>query len=144
MIILDACVLIGYLECDDAHHRQATSLLASMSGQYLAVAGLTWAEVLVGAIRALQVDAVTDLICRQLGVMVAVDQAPDWPLRLAEVRAITGLKMPDAVVFVTAETLDAQIATFDGPLAAAAARAGRLYVAPRVVPSIGHSLGGAD
>ncbi len=48
----------------------------------------------------------------------------DEPLRLAELRAKTGLKLPDCCVLDAAISNSASLATFDQTLAAAAVRHG--------------------
>ncbi|GAA0651373.1 hypothetical protein GCM10010174_88910 [Kutzneria viridogrisea] len=58
--------------------------------------------------------------------MHAVDLAAAHAGRLAALRASTGLKMPDAVVLLTAEVSGAALATFDERLAAAAVGQGVL------------------
>ena len=56
---------------------------------------------------------------RAAGIDVASHDA-DEPLRLAELRAVSGLKLPDCCVLDVAIRNHASIATFDGALAAAA------------------------
>jgi len=52
----------------------------------------------------------------------------DEPLRLAELRAMTRLKLPDCCVLDAARTNEAKLATFDRPLATAARRLDVLVV----------------
>jgi predicted nucleic acid-binding protein len=130
MIVLDASVLISYQDVENTNHRRAADLIAGTAGQYLFVPAVTWAEVLVGAIKAGEIEEAIDGVLRQLGVAVANADGPEWPLELAEVRARTGLKMPDAIVLATAESLKAKVATFDNKLREVAANEGRLYEPP--------------
>lgn len=51
MIVLDASVLIGYLDGDDEHHEQAAALLAEAVDDDLGINCQTLAEVLVAPIR---------------------------------------------------------------------------------------------
>ena len=132
MIVLDSSVIISILEETDKNHTTGVSLLKTMDGQYLFVPSLTWTEVLVGAIKSEQVDDAQNRIQRKLGVAVANPDGADWPLKLAEMRVRTGLKMPDAFVLATAEAIQektggAKVATFDKRLATAAASEGLLY-----------------
>ncbi len=80
----------------------------------------TLAEVLVGAVRVgLRASVRDDL--RAAGIDVASHDANE-PLRLAELRALSGLKLPDCCVLDVAIRNHASIATFDDALAAAARR----------------------
>jgi len=130
VIVLDASVLIGYLEEGDPHHQEAVELLVELSDQYLFVPAFTWAEVLVGAVKLGKVETAVDWINRKLGVAIANPEGADWPLQLAEMRARTNLKMPDASLLATAEVLNAEVATFDSKLTAIAASEGLLYQPP--------------
>lgn len=52
MIVLDASVLIAFLDPTDAHHSSARDLVRSASGQALGASVLTIAEVMVAPARA--------------------------------------------------------------------------------------------
>ena len=123
VIVLDACVLIAHLTNDDAHHDRATRLLASLAGQPKVVSVLTRAEVLVVPARAGRRRAAEDVLDR---LRVDTYELPgDVAGQLAELRARTGLRMPDCCVLLTAElTSPAELATFDELLAHAAAECG--------------------
>jgi predicted nucleic acid-binding protein len=127
MIALDASVLIAVLSNRDAHHERAVSLIQTHLDEALTVHPMTLAEILVGAIRVNKVD-VTRRYLDALGVAVstAVD---DEPLRLAELRVETGLRMPDCCVLAAAQVTTAALATFDERLAAAARHLGLTVVA---------------
>ncbi len=123
MIVLDAGVLIGFLDSADAHHDAAVALLERNPSGYL-VHPLTAAEVLVGpAKRGVENQVWRDL--SGIGVEVA-ELGPNEPLALARLRAQWGLKMPDTCVLATAEQYDAYLATFDRQLATVATRTDRL------------------
>jgi predicted nucleic acid-binding protein len=127
MIALDASVLIAHLSPRDAHHEDATRLLVEASKESLLVHSLTMAEVLVGGARIGQgAEMLADLVA--IGITVAARDDRE-PLRLAELRARTRLKLPDCCVIDTAQTNAAQLATFDDSLAAAARRLGVRVVA---------------
>ncbi|MGQ0841654.1 type II toxin-antitoxin system VapC family toxin [Actinokineospora sp.] len=115
MIVLDACVLIAHLDARDAHHERATRLLATTGDIPLRVSALTMAEVLVGPILTGRYAQVQQAIDR-LGV-VALDLPATDAVALATMRAHTGLKMPDAIVLLTAQTNGAVLCTFDEQLA---------------------------
>lgn len=118
MIVLDASVLIGHLDAADAHHDRAGVLLAAAGAEPFAASPITLAEVLVGPARSGHLDRVV-VALSQLGV-VGVPLDDQSPLRLAVLRAGTGLRMPDCCVLLAAEQTRGVVATFDGALAAAA------------------------
>lgn len=122
MIALDASVLIAHLNPVDIHHDAATRILLAASTESLLVHTITLAEVLVGGVkigRGAQMHA--DL--HAAGIHLAGHDDHE-PLRLAELRATSGLKLPDCCVLDTAISNDASLATFDDALAMAATRRG--------------------
>lgn len=122
MIALDASVLIAHLNSADPHHRAATEvLLAGTPGEML-VHTITLAQVLVGGVRIGQGASMRDDI-HAAGIAVAAHD-DDEPLRLAELRSSSGLKLPDCCVLDVAIRHQASLATFDRALAAEAARRG--------------------
>lgn len=118
MIVMDASVLIAHLNPGDPHHDAATAiLLAGTPGRMLAHT-ITLAEVLVGGVRVGQGASMLDDL-RAAGI-VAAPHDDGEPLRLAELRANSGLKLPDCCVLDVAIHHQASLATFDDALAAAA------------------------
>ena len=119
MIVLDANVLIAYLDADDPCHGRAETLLAREIDDDLAASSMTLAEVFVVPVRENRLDAVravlTDLELQELRF------PDDTAARLAGLRATTNLKMPDCCVLLASEDARARLATFDDRLAAAAA-----------------------
>ncbi|OBY30941.1 type II toxin-antitoxin system VapC family toxin [Mycolicibacter kumamotonensis] len=128
MIVLDASVLIGHFEPADAHHARATELLKTHVDEPFAANVLTLAEVYAGASRARQADRLQQLLARLQ--IESLDLPAKAAGRLGELRASTGLKMPDCCVLYAAEQHRASIATFDDKLAARASDLG-LGVAAR-------------
>lgn len=122
MIVLDASVLIAHLDADDANHERATELLLECAVEPLAASRLTLAEVLVGPARVGALDQATSAL-RELDV-TGIGLEPDAPVRLAVLRAESGLKLPDCCVLLAAEQVGAAVASFDGRLLAAARRRG--------------------
>jgi predicted nucleic acid-binding protein len=122
VIVLDASVLIAYLDGEDAHHDSAERLLVEAADDDIVVGVLTMAEVLVAPERESRLDAVLAVL-RDL----EVDEAPlpsDAAVALARLRASTGLKMPDCAVLLTAGSMGAELASFDSRLVRAAAGRG--------------------
>ena len=111
MIVLDASVLIAYLDGDDDHHEAAEALLAAAIDEDLGANSLTLAEVLVVPVREGSLSRVQSAL-RDLEVL-ELDFPSNTAVRLAELRASTGLKMPDCCVLLAAEASRATIASFD-------------------------------
>ena len=127
MIVLDASVLIAHLNPLDSHHKAATRLLLDVPPGSLLVHSITLAEVLVGGTRIGRGGQMhADL--QAAGVRLA-DHDEQEPLRLAQLRATTSLKLPDCCVLDTAISNNASLATFDNALATAA-RQRRVAVLP--------------
>ena len=122
MIVLDASIVIALLDPHDRHHLRATDLLAEHAVEGFRMHQLTLAEVLVGAMRAGRgTQRVNDLM--SLGV-VAHEPDANEPLILAELRATTGLRMPDCCVLAVARQETLPLAAFDDQLARAAEKLG--------------------
>ena len=115
MIILDASVLIAHLDANDPQHDLAVDLLTRMGTQELAVSALTLAEVLVGPTRAGFPDRALAAL-QQLGV-TGIPINADSAVRLALLRAETGMKLPDCCVLLAAQQSSSGLATFDARLA---------------------------
>lgn len=119
MIVLDASVLIAYLDSQDVHHARADSLLIREIDDDFAASTLTLAEVLVMPARQGRLDAVREALA---GLEVHERTFPaDSAVRLAQLRAGTGLKMPDCCVLLVAEDVQARVASFDDRLTTVAA-----------------------
>lgn len=122
MIVLDANVLIAFLDEDDAHHEEAISLFEHRFLDGFAASALTVAEALVHPTRAGLHDAAVASL-RAVGVSVMPLEASDVAA-LARVRSEYRVRMPDAVALHTAISARGELATFDSSLASVAARAG--------------------
>lgn len=126
LIVLDASVLIAYLDGDDRHHVAAESLLAGASDADLGSSPLTLAEVLAAPARNGRLEQARAAL-RALEVR-ALPFPPDAAVRLAQLRASAGLTMPDCCVLLAAEDASAMVATFDERLGQAAAARGLAVV----------------
>ena len=115
MIVLGASVLIGHFEPADSHHADAIALLKAHRTDAFASSVVTLAEVYVAASRAGQADRL-DRLLTQLAIR-SLELPADAARRLGELRATTGLKLPDCCVLYTAERHNAALATFDEILA---------------------------
>lgn len=122
MIVLDASVVIAFLSLSDPHHARAAQLLEEHAAADFRMHQITLAEVLVGAIRTGRgAQLFNDLT--SLGV-VAHQPGANEPLTLAELRATTGLRMPDCCVLAVAQQESLPLATFDEQLARVAQNLG--------------------
>ncbi|MBK5224687.1 MAG: type II toxin-antitoxin system VapC family toxin [Acidimicrobiia bacterium] len=122
MIVLDASVLIAYLDARDAHHHMAQSLLEREIDGQLLVNPLTLGEVLVGPVRVDRLDDALTVL-RELGI-VEQPFPTDAAARLAQLRVRTGLRMPDCCVVLAAQDATARVASFDVALIKAATTLG--------------------
>ncbi|MGB7450228.1 MAG: PIN domain-containing protein [Ornithinimicrobium sp.] len=118
VIVLDASVLIAYLDRDDVQHARAETLLAEEIDDDFAANALTLAEVLVAPARERRLDAAREALDD-----LEVKELPfpaDSAVKLAQLRATTNLKMPDCCVLLAAEGVQARVASFDTRLNQAA------------------------
>lgn len=122
MIAIDASVLIAHLNPTDPHHQAATEFLLAGTPGHMLVHTITLAEVLVGGVRIGQGALMQDDL-RAAGITVAPHDDGE-PLRLAELRASSGLTFPDCCVLDIALHHQASLATFDNALAAVAVKHG--------------------
>jgi len=122
VIVLDASVLIAYLDNEDDHHAAAEALLADTTSEELGANPLTLAEVLVVPARDGRLDLVRAVL-HDLDVAELPFPA-DTAVKLAGLRAGTGLTMPDCCVLLAAEDAGAGVACFDDRLARAAEQRG--------------------
>jgi predicted nucleic acid-binding protein len=111
VIVFDASVLIAYLDAEDAQHHKAEAMLAREIDDEFAANPLTLAEVLVGPARTGRLDAARSAL-RELEIAEQSFPA-DTAVRLARLRADTGLRMPDCCVLLAAQDTAARVAAFD-------------------------------
>jgi predicted nucleic acid-binding protein len=93
VIVLDATVLIGHLNPQDAHHTRATELLAGFDvDEELGASVVTLAEAMVGPARAgEEYHTIARQAIRDLGI-AEIAWGDDAAVRLATLRATTRLK----------------------------------------------------
>jgi predicted nucleic acid-binding protein len=122
MIVLEANVLIGFLDSNDAHHEASLSLLERHFVEGFAASVLTVAEALVYPSRAERDVAALDSLVR-IGVQV-IALEPSDAAALARVRSTYRVRMPDAVALHTALRTGSSLASFNHALSTAAESAG--------------------
>ena len=122
MIVVDANILIGLYDPEDANHGKAERLLLANAGEALAMSALTLTEFLIRPV-AVGKAAQAQALISTLGVDVRPLVAADAP-HIAHVRAQTKLKLPDAVVLWLAQSLSATLMTLDDRLATVATELG--------------------
>jgi predicted nucleic acid-binding protein len=118
VIVLDASVLIAHLDRNDGHHERAERLLGESAGETLAASTFTLAEALVAGARTGQLRELREAI-EQLGVS-ELRTGADAHVRLAELRARTGCRLPDCCVLLAAKEIGGVVASFDSALTEAA------------------------
>jgi predicted nucleic acid-binding protein len=112
--VLDASVVIAFLDANDAHHSAAIDAIGNAGRQALVLPASAYAETLVDPWRAGS-EAIT-LVKRflaELGVRIEPLTA-EIAERAARLRSMhRGLRLPDALVLATADVLDATVLTAD-------------------------------
>lgn len=122
MIVLDANVLIAFLDQSDAHHETTVKLIESRYLEGFGASVLTVAEALVHPARAGR-DAAALASLSAIGVRVLPLEATQ-ATALTHIRSKFGVRMPDAVALHAALSTGSELATFDESLIAASERAG--------------------
>jgi predicted nucleic acid-binding protein len=122
VIVLDASVLIGHFDRGDPRHDSARALLEASGAEPLGASPLTLAETLVAPARAGRLQEARAALER-LGVG-ELELGEGAPGRLAQLRADTGLKLPDCCVLAVAQRLKGTVASFDEDLAGVARKLG--------------------
>lgn len=122
MIILDANVLIAFLDESDSHHRDSKNLIEANFLEGFGVSAVTLAEVLVYPAKAGKEDRALSSI-RRLGVKTIGVESEDG-MSIAQLRANHAIRMPDALVLHCALSTGSRVATFDRGLKTAAHDAG--------------------
>lgn len=131
VVVFDSDVLIGFLNAGDAHHEAAVERMraALAPGTARWLCAVNYAEILIGPVKAGRRDVVEAMLARFSIEVKQVDAA--LAQRAAEVRARTGLKLPDAFALATAVDAerrglgDVALATFDDRVAKARAKLSR-------------------
>jgi predicted nucleic acid-binding protein len=108
VIVLDASVLIAFLDTDDAHHHRAFAAITTHRGTGLVVPASAYAETLVGPLRRGQeAAAMAEEALRDLSIDVA-PVTREIAVRAARLRATnSSLRLPDTLVLATADVLEA-------------------------------------
>jgi predicted nucleic acid-binding protein len=111
LIVVDASVLIGWLDDRDAHHLEAIDVLSSVE-RFIAHP-LTLADVLVHPARS---GCESDVVARLEAIGMMVSSRALDPVGLARLRVATRSKMPDCVVLACAQAHGLGVATLDEAL----------------------------
>jgi predicted nucleic acid-binding protein len=106
--LLDTSIVIGALNRDDALHEAASQAVrAERERHALAISALTYAEILVGPLRAgVRAVGVVERFAAQVRI---IDLSPAVARLAAELRATRGLKLPDAVIVATGIRVEAAV-----------------------------------
>lgn len=114
MTVLDASVVIAFLDADDAHHSEALGALGRLRGQEVVLPASAYAETLVDPWRAGPDSvAIVKRFLAELGIRIEPLTA-EVAERAARLRsAHRSLRLPDALVLATADVLDGIALTAD-------------------------------
>jgi predicted nucleic acid-binding protein len=108
LALLDTSVVIAALNRDDALHQAASQAVRAERDRHgLAVSALTYAELLVGPLRA--GGRAVEVVERFAAQVRIVDLSASIARLAAELRAARGLKLPDAVIVATGLRLQADV-----------------------------------
>ena len=108
LALLDTSIVIGALNRDDALHEAASRAVRAERDRHgLAISALTYAEALVGPLRA--GGRAVEVVERFAAQLRIVDLSPDIARLAAEIRAARGLRLPDAVIVATGLRLGADV-----------------------------------
>ncbi len=114
IVVLDASVVIALLDSGDAHHAAAVTAIGQARREALVLPASAYAEILVDPWRrGPDAVAVVREFVSDLGVRIEPLTA-DIGERAARLRAQhRSIRLPDALVLATADTLDAAALTCD-------------------------------
>ena len=108
LALLDTSVVIGALNRDDALHEAASQAVRNERDRHpLAISALSYAEILVGPLRA--GGRAVEVVERFAAQVRIVELSADIARLAAELRARRGLKLPDAVIVATGLHLRADV-----------------------------------
>jgi predicted nucleic acid-binding protein len=108
LIVLDASVVVAFLDPADAHHEGAVSALASHAEDETVLPASAYAETLVHAARQGELDAVAEKVKALLARVQPIDEPVT--ARAAVLRAERpALRLPDALVLACGEALAADL-----------------------------------
>jgi predicted nucleic acid-binding protein len=128
MLVVDTNVLVAWSDENHPHHAEAKAIIRQHTP--LAASVLTLAEFLVYPAKEGKAEQLLTAL-DNIGVEVFPIGIHD-SITLAQLRAETGLKMPDVVVLALAKRLRARLATFDRQLRAKATDA-KIKILPHSV-----------
>lgn len=122
MIVGDTSWIVALRDPDDAHHSAAVAVDEAIDDESVLIAAVTLTECLVAPAKLGNVDEAEAALRAAFDVEGYDESAPR---RWASRRAVTGLRLPDAIVLETAVHHHASgVATFDARLAACCRTAG--------------------
>jgi predicted nucleic acid-binding protein len=108
LALLDTSIVIAALNRDDALHQAASDAVRAERDRHaLAISALTYAELLVGPLRA--GGSAVDVVERFAAQVRIADLSAPIARLAAELRAARGLKLPDAVIVATGLRLQADV-----------------------------------
>ena len=128
-LVFDASAVISLFDSRSVHHSWALSVFTSNGDAEFFISALTYAEILVHPAKVKQLESFSKNLAKAGFQVVGINQ--DSADEIAKTRAITGLKMPDAVVLSLAKEIDATLVSTDKDVLAKAKTAKLKTLKPR-------------
>lgn len=105
-VVLDASVVIGWLDARDVHHRKVCAALEEHAGDDLRLPASAWAEALVAHVRAGSVELARTVMLETAIAIDAVEEATAEEAARLRARQ-PSLRLPDALVIAHAQVIEA-------------------------------------
>jgi len=105
-VVLDAGIVIGWLDAADAHHQSSSSALDERADDDVHVPASAWAEALVRHVRAGSVERARHALRDAEITVGAIDEAVAEEAAQLRARHVS-VRLPDALVIAYAENVDA-------------------------------------
>lgn len=110
-LVFDASAVISLFDSRSIYHNWALSVFTSNGDAEFFISALTYAEVLIHPAKTKQLEVFSKNLARAGFQVVGINQ--DSANEIAKTRAVTGLKMSDAVVLSLAEEIGATLVSTD-------------------------------
>jgi predicted nucleic acid-binding protein len=105
-VVLDAGVVIGWMDASDAHHRAASAALVERLSHDVRLPASAWAEALVRHVQAGSVELARNVLIDAAISIDAIGEATAEEAARLRARHAS-LRLPDALVIAHAEVLEA-------------------------------------
>jgi predicted nucleic acid-binding protein len=114
-LVCDANVVIALFDANNVHHSEAIEIYLQSTGTPIYLSALTYAEILTQPAAQGKLDFFVKNL--ETGGFEVAEISKELAIEMSQVRAATGLKMPDVCVLALANYLGAELVTADQKLA---------------------------